>query len=93
MTRHEIFALIKQGWETKGYISGSYTERGNYGPLKDVECVCALGAAAFAAGYHTAGDFAVSVEGEDWNDITSISDASFSKVEAIENLEKWADRA
>lgn len=96
MTRHEMVALIKKGWETKGYTSGQY--HNDAANLQSATCVCALGAAAFAAGY-TQGSLFVCNALDDpekdgwWNDITSISDNSFSKGAAIENLEKWADRA
>lgn len=90
MTRQEIVDLIKTGWNAKDYISGQYTELGNTANLNEVKQCCAIGAAAYAGGYTTAGDFAVALEAEDWDQIVSISDSAFSKGAAIEKLEAWA---
>lgn len=92
MTRDEFIRDMKKGWEKLDYTagvfyrdrSGSVRNRNNSGTV----AACAIGAAAYGAGFEFAADYmADTVPGKLWDMIADASNNAGSKEAAIAAVE------
>jgi hypothetical protein len=93
--KKEFIRLVKKGWKGKGKIDEDYSNKKN---LQKSDSFCAIGAAAYAAGYSDANKFEEDyLASNDWllgltDKVIGASDAAPTKAEAIRNIEaiRWS---